>query len=71
MMLLEEHIKDINKSLKDIQENMNQKVEALTRETQKTFKEIQGNMGQQIEANKGKCKNHSTKYRTLVIRQKS
>ena len=52
MMLLEDYKKDINKSLKEIQENMNQKVEALTRETQKSLKEIQENMGQKIEANK-------------------
>ena len=35
MMLLEEHKKDINNSLKEIQEKMDPKVEALTRETQK------------------------------------
>ena len=52
MVLLEECKKDINKYLKEIQENMNQKVEALTRETQKSLKEIQENRGQQIEANK-------------------
>ena len=51
MMLLEEHKKDINKSLKEMQGNMN-KLEALTMETQKSLKEIQENMGQQIEANK-------------------
>ena len=43
-MLLEEHKKDMNKSLKEIQEKMDQKLEALTRETQKSFKEIQENM---------------------------
>ena len=48
MMLLEEHKKDINKSLREIQEKMDQKLEALTRETQKSFKDIQENMGQQI-----------------------
>ena len=41
MMPLEEHKKDINKSLKEIQKNLNQKVETLTREPQKLFKEIQ------------------------------
>ena len=50
-MLLEEHKKDINKSLKEIQVNMN-RLEGLTMETQKSLKEIQENMGQQIEANK-------------------
>ena len=52
MMLLEENKKDINKCLKEIQENMDEKVEALTNKTQKLFKEIQENMGQQIENNK-------------------
>ena len=50
-MLLEEH-KDINKSLKEIQEKMHQVLEAITRKTQKSFKEIQENMLQKIEANK-------------------
>ena len=45
-MLLEEHMKDINKSLKEIQEKMDQKLEALTRETQKSLKAIQEDMGQ-------------------------
>ena len=49
MMLVKEHMKDI---LKEIQWKMDQKLEALTRETQKSVKEIQENMGQKIEANK-------------------
>ena len=51
ILLLEEH-KDINKSLKEIQEKMHQVLEAITRKTQKSFKEIQENMLQKIEANK-------------------
>ena len=51
MILLEEHKKDINKYLKEIQ-GMMTKLEALTVETQKSLKEIQENMGEQIEANK-------------------
>ena len=39
MILLEEHKKDINKSLKEIQENVN-KAKALTMETQNSLKEI-------------------------------
>ena len=50
MMLLQEHMKGINKSLKEIPEKNDQKLEALTRETQKSLKEIQENMGQKIEA---------------------
>ena len=40
MMLVQEHMKDI---LKEIPEKMDQKLEALTRETQKSLKEIQEN----------------------------
>ena len=39
MMLFEEHKKDINKSLKEIQGNMN-KLEALTMETQNHLKKF-------------------------------
>ena len=46
MMLLEEHKMDINKSLKEIQGNMN-KLEALIMEKQKSLKEIQDKKGQQ------------------------
>ena len=51
LVILEEHKKEINKALKEIQGNMN-KLEALTMEIQKSLKEIQENMSQQIEANK-------------------
>ena len=40
MMLVQVHMKDIHK---EIQEKMDQKVEALARETQKSLKEIQEN----------------------------
>ena len=39
-MLVQEHMKDI---LKEIQEKMDQTLEALARETQKSLKEIQEN----------------------------
>ena len=42
MMLLQDHMKDINKSLKEIQEKMDQKLEALTRETQKIIERNSG-----------------------------
>ena len=51
MMLLEEHKKDMNESLKAIQGNMN-KLETRLMETQKTLKEMQENKAQEIEANK-------------------
>ena len=50
MMLIEDFNKDINNSLKEIQENMGQQVEALKEKTQKSLKEMQENMGQQAEA---------------------
>ena len=56
MMLLQEHMKGINKSLKEIQEKNDQKLEALTRKTQKSLKEIQDNMGQKFVANKEEMK---------------
>ena len=75
MMQLQEHMKDINKSLKEIQERNDQKLETLTRETQKSFKEIQENMSQMkkaIASRRRKCKNQLKKYRrTWVNRQKS
>ena len=40
MMLVQEHVKDI---LKEIQKKMDQKLEALSRETQKSLKDIQEN----------------------------
>ena len=72
MMLLQDHMKDINKSLKEIPEKNDQKLEALTRETQKSLKEIQENMGQKIVANKEEMHKSLKKYRrTLINRQKS
>ena len=44
MMLLEEHEKDINKSLKEMQGNMN-RLEPLTMETQRSLKKFQENIG--------------------------
>ena len=44
MILLEEHKKDINKYLKEMQGTMT-KLEALTMKTQKSLKEMQENMG--------------------------
>ena len=42
MMLLQDHMKDINKFLKEIQEKMDQKLEAFTRETQKIIERNSG-----------------------------
>ena len=71
-MLLEEHMKDINKSLKEIQEKNDEKLEVLTRKTQKAPKEIQDNMGQKFVANKEEMQKTLKKYRrTLINRQKS
>ena len=52
MMLLQENIKDRDKSLKEIQENMGKKIVANKEEMQKSLKEIQENFGQQAEVMK-------------------
>ena len=46
MMLIEGFKKDLNNSLKEIQENIGQQVIVLKEETQKSLKEIQEIMGQ-------------------------
>ena len=51
-MLLEEHMKDINKSLKEIQDNMGQKFVANKEEMQNSLKEIQEKFDQQAEVMK-------------------
>ena len=56
MMLIEDFKKDINNSLKETQENMNNQVEALKKETQRSLKEIQETVDQQVEAIKRKHK---------------
>jgi hypothetical protein len=43
LMMLVEDFKDINNSLKDIQENMAKQVEGLNEEAQKSLKELQEN----------------------------
>ena len=46
---MEDFKKDINNSLKEIQENMDQQVETIKGEGQKSLKEIQENMDQKVE----------------------
>jgi uncharacterized protein YukE len=43
MMVIEDFTKDINNSLKEIQESTGKQIEALKEETQKSFKELQEN----------------------------
>jgi hypothetical protein len=43
MMMIEDFKKDINNSLKEIQENTGKHIEALKEETQKSLKELQEN----------------------------
>ena len=43
MMLVEDFKKDINNSLKEIQENIGKQVKALKEEAQKSLKELQEN----------------------------
>ena len=40
MMMIEDFKKDINNSVKEVQENTGKQVEALKEETQKTLKEL-------------------------------
>jgi chromosome segregation ATPase len=49
MMLVEDFKKDINNSLKEIQENTAKQVEGLKEEAQKSFKELQENTAKQVE----------------------
>ena len=41
MMMIEDYKKDINNSLKEIQENTGKQLESLEEESQKSFKELQ------------------------------
>ena len=47
MMMIEDFKKDINNSLKEIQENTGKQLEALKEETQKSLKELQENTNRQ------------------------
>jgi vacuolar-type H+-ATPase subunit E/Vma4 len=48
MIMMEDIKKDINNSLKEIQENTGKKVEDLKEETQKSIKELQENTIKQV-----------------------
>ena len=53
MMMIEDFKKDINNSLKDIQDNTSKQVEVHEEETQKFFEELQENATKQVmELNK-------------------
>ena len=49
MMMIEDFKKDINNSLKEIQENTDKQVEKLEEETQKSLKELQENTTKQVK----------------------
>ena len=49
MMMIEDFKKDINNSLKEIQENTGKQLEALKEETQKSLKELQENTPKQVK----------------------
>jgi F0F1-type ATP synthase membrane subunit b/b' len=49
MMMMENYKKNINNSLKEIQENVSKKAEALLKETQKSLKELQENKSKQVK----------------------
>ena len=48
-MMIEDFKKDINNSLKEIQENTGKQLEALKEETQKSLKELQENTTKQVK----------------------
>ena len=49
MMMIEDFRKDINNSLKEIQENTGKKIESLKEKTQKSLKELQENTTKQVK----------------------
>ena len=49
MMMMEDFKKEINNSLKEIQENTGKQLEALKEETQKSLKELQENTTKQVK----------------------
>ena len=49
MMIEDDDKKDINNSLKEIQESTGKQLEALNEETQKSFKELQENTTKQVK----------------------
>ena len=49
MMMIEDFKKGINKSLKEIQENIGKQLEALKEVTQKSLKELQENTNNQVK----------------------
>ena len=63
MMLVKGFKKDLNNSLKEIQENMGQQVKALREETQKSLKEIQTSWVNRQKPLKRKHKNPLKNYR--------
>ena len=48
-MMIEDYKKDINNSLKEIQENTGKQLETLKEESQKSFKELQENTIKQVK----------------------
>ena len=49
MIIIEDFKKNINNSLKEIQENIGKEVETLKKETQKSLKELQENTAKQVK----------------------
>jgi hypothetical protein len=64
MMMMEDYKKDINNSLKEIQENTGKQVEALKEERQKSLKELQ--TGKRIEKKNPGSKNGSKNSKEIT-----
>ena len=71
MMMMEDSKKDINNSLKEIQENTGKQLEALKGETQKSCKELQERTGERIEQNHPGSKNGTRNNKEITKGNKS
>ena len=61
-MLIEDFNKYINSSLKEVQENLSQQLQACKKETQNSLYKVKYNMGQQAESLKEKTNRNPLNY---------
>jgi DNA anti-recombination protein RmuC len=69
MMVVENFRKDINNSLKEIQEKTIKQVEALKEETQKSLKELQENTDKQVEVLKEETQKFLKELQENTVKQ--
>jgi DNA repair exonuclease SbcCD ATPase subunit len=70
MMMIEDFKKDINNSLKEIQENTHKQLEALKEETQKSLKELQENTIKQAKETNKTIQNLKMELETIKKSQR-